>query len=171
MQKKISINKFLLIAVLSNLNGCVATEENLVSSADKLQSVDNTPPVKSIKIISVLPTKIEVDNSQAQFALGVSSAAARGIGGIYGGAGSLGTMGTTIEGGSIGNSTGLAVPDKVLVDGVSISYSFNEKTFTTSQLGRTCEFQPGTTVLLANDNENDVNKTRIQPNATCPVEK
>jgi hypothetical protein len=168
MQKKISINKFLLITVLSNLNGCAATEENLVSSADKLQ-VENTPPVKSIKIISVLPTKIEVDNSQAQFALGVSSAAARGIGGIYGGAGSLGTMGTTIEGGSIGNSTGLAIPDKVLVDGVSISYSFNEKTFTTSQPGRTCEFQPGTTVLLANDN--DVNKTRIQPNASCPVEK
>jgi hypothetical protein len=115
----------------------------------------------------VLPTKIEVDNYQAQFAASALSAATRGMGGRYGGAGTLGTMGTTIEGGTIGNSTGLMVLDKVVVDGVSITYSDNQKIVTSSQTGRVCEFSPGQSRLI----ETDDNETRIQSNATCPVEK
>jgi len=167
MQKTIPSNKFFLFAVICSLNGCATKEENLVSGADVYQTADKTQPVRSVKIIRVLPTKIEFDNSQAQFALGVSSAATRGIGGFYGGAGSLGTMGTTIDGGSIDNSTGLSAPDRVSVDGVSITYTFNENTITSSQAGRLCEFRPGVSILLTNDE----NQTRIKTNSSCPIEK
>jgi outer membrane lipoprotein SlyB len=161
------MNKLALIVVLSILIGCAATNENLHTTAYKAQQVNRVQAAKSIKIISVSPIKIEVGNSQAQFASALLSAATRGMGGRYGGVGSLGTMGTTIEGGSIGNSTGLMIPDKVLVDGVSISYLQNEKVFTFTQAGRACKFHPGTTIIMTTD----VNETRIQPNASCAPEK
>ncbi len=162
------MKKVVLMSILIAINGCAATEENLNSTIDKSHQDTTVKTVKSIQIITVLPAKIEVDNYQAQFAASALSAATRGIGGRYGGVGALGTMGTTIEGGTIGNSTGLMAPDKVVVDGVSITYSDNQKIVTSAQIGKVCEFKPGPSVI---DSTADVNETRVQPNATCSVEK
>lgn len=160
------MKKLIQLSVLIILNGCNATEKNLHSTADKNHQDTTVKVAKSIQIITVLPAKIEADNYQAQFAASALSAATRGIGGRYGGVGTLGTMGTTIEGGTIGNSTGLMAPDKVVVDGVSITYSDNQKIVTSSQTGKVCEFKPGPSII---DSTADVNEARILPNATCPA--
>lgn len=153
------------------MTGCAATGENLKGNVYKAGQVNTAQAARSIKIIAVLPAQIEVDNSkqkqQAQIGGAVLGALAGGLAGGFGGIGSLGTAGTTIGGGAIGAGAGSMVSDKVLVEGVTISYSESGKIFTSAQVGKACEFHPGVTLLITTA----VNETRIQPNATCPVEK
>lgn len=58
------------------------------------------------------------------------------------------------------------VSDKVLVEGVTIAYSENGKMFTSTQVGKLCEYKSGDAVVVTTQNE-----TRVQANATCPVVK
>ena len=158
------------LSVLS-LVGCAATGENLRSNVYKAGQVNTAQAARAIKIIAVLPAQIEVDNSdqkkKAQIGGAVLGALAGGLAGGFGGAGGLGSAGTSIAGGALGAGAGSLVSDKVLVEGVSISYSENGKIFTSAQVGRACEFIVGATLLI----NTTANETRIQPNATCPPVK
>ncbi len=161
----------MMIVVISVLNGCAATGANLQSNVYKAGQVNMAQAARSIKIITVLPAKIEVDNSQqkkqAQVGGAILGALAGGLGGGFGGIGGLATTGTTVAGGAVGAAAGSLVSDKVLVEGVSITYSENGQMFSSAQVGKLCEFHPGTTIIISTA----PNETRIQPNATCPVEK
>lgn len=165
------MNKIALLAVASILSGCAATGENLQSNVYRAGQVNTAQAARSIKIITILPAKIEVDNSeqkkQAQVGGALLGALAGGLGGGFGGLGGLGTTGTTIAGGAVGAAAGSMVSDKILVDGVSIAYSENGKMFTSAQVGRACEYKIGATIIISTS----PTETRIQPNATCPVEK
>jgi len=165
------MNKIALLAVASILSGCAATGESLQSNVYRAGQVNTAQAARSIKIITVLPAKIEVDNSeqkkQAQVGGAILGALAGGLGGGFGGLGGLGTTGTTIAGGAAGAAAGSLVSDKILVEGVSIAYSENGKMFTSAQVGRACEYRPGTTIIISTS----PTETRIQPNASCPVEK
>jgi outer membrane lipoprotein SlyB len=165
------MNKIALLAVVSILSGCAATGENLQSNVYRAGQVNTAQAARSIKIITILPAKIEVDNSeqkkQAQVGGALLGALAGGLGGGFGGLGGLGTTGTTIAGGAVGAAAGSMVSDKILVDGVSIAYSENGKMFTSAQVGRACEYKIGATIIISTS----PTETRIQPNATCPVEK
>lgn len=160
-----------LIAVMSVLTGCAATGENLKGNVYKAGQVNTAQTARSIKIITVLPAQIEVDNSQqkkrAQVGGAILGALAGGLGGGFGGIGGLATTGTTVAGGAIGAGAGSMVSDKILVAGVSIAYTENGNMFTSAQVGKQCEFKPGTTIIISTS----PNETRIQSNATCPVEK
>ena len=165
------MNKIALLAVVSILSGCAATGANLQSNVYRAGQVNTAQAARSIKIITILPAKIEVDNSeqkkQAQVGGAILGALAGGLGGGFGGLGGLGTTGTTIAGGAVGAAAGSLVSDKILVEGVSIAYSENGKMFTSAQVGRACEYRPGATILISTS----PTETRIQPNASCPVEK
>jgi outer membrane lipoprotein SlyB len=165
------MDKIALLAVVSILSGCAATGENLQSNVYRAGQVNTAQAARSIKIITILPAKIEVDNSeqkkQAQVGGALLGALAGGLGGGFGGLGGLGTTGTTIAGGAVGAAAGSMVSDKILVDGVSIAYSENGKMFTSAQVGRACEYKIGATIIISTS----PTETRIQPNATCPVEK
>ncbi len=165
------MNKIALLAVVSILSGCAATGANLQSNVYRAGQVNTAQAARSIKIITVLPAQIEVDNSeqkkQAQVGGALLGALAGGLGGGFGGLGGLGTTGTTIAGGAVGAAAGSMVSDKILVEGVSIAYSENGKMFTSAQVGRACEYRPGTTIIISTS----PTETRIQPNANCPVEK
>jgi outer membrane lipoprotein SlyB len=165
------MNKIALLAVVSILSGCAATGENLQSNVYRAGQVNTAQAARSIKIITILPAKIEVDNSeqkkQAQVGGAILGALAGGLGGGFGGLGGLGTTGTTIAGGAVGAGAGSLVSDKILVEGVSIAYSENGKMFTSAQVGRACEYRPGATIIISTS----PTETRIQPNASCPVEK
>jgi outer membrane lipoprotein SlyB len=165
------MNKIALLAVVSILSGCAATGENLQSNVYRAGQVNTAQAARSIKIITVLPAKIEVDNAeqkkQAQVGGAILGALAGGLGGGFGGLGGLGTTGTTIAGGAVGAAAGSLVSDKILVEGVSIAYSENGKMFTSAQVGRACEYRPGATIIISTS----PTETRIQPNASCPVEK
>jgi len=164
-----TVNKLALITVASVLTACAATGENLKSNVYRAGQVNTVQQARSIKIITVLPAQIEVDNSQqkkqAQVAGGILGAVGGGLAGGFGGIGSLGTAGTTVGGGAIGVAAGSLVSDKVLVDGVQIGYSENGQMFNSAQVGKTCEFRQGTAIIVSTS----PTETRIQPNATCPA--
>ena len=166
------MNKIILAAAVATiLTGCAATGENLQANVYKAGQVNLAQAARTIKIITVLPAKIEIDNAEqkkkAQIGGALLGALAGGLGGGYGRLGGLGTAGTTIGGGAAGAAIGSLVDDKVLVDGVTIAYSENGKMFTTAEVGKLCQFAPGNTIIVSTA----PNETRIQPNAVCPVEK
>ena len=167
------MDKCKIITALSLLTlvGCAATGENLRSNVYRAGQVNTAQSARAIKIIAVLPAQIEVDNSdqkkKAQVGGALLGALAGGLGGGLGGVGGLGTAGTTVAGGALGAAAGSLVSDKVLVEGVSISYSENGQIFTSAQVGKACEFIVGPSLLI----NTTVNETRIQPNAVCPPVK
>jgi hypothetical protein len=61
---------------------------------------------------------------------------------------------------------GSGVSDKALVDGVTITYKLNEQLLSSTQVGKMCEFQSGTAMMISTTG----NETRIQPNnaESCP---
>lgn len=152
------------------LMGCATTGERYASNVYTADKVNTRQEVKAVKIIAVLPAKVEVDNTQAkqnaQIIGGVLGALAGGLAGhnLDGGRG-------TFSGGAIGGGVGVAagslVSDKTLVDGVSITYTEGAKTYNSAQVGQLCQFSPGTAVMVTSE----MKETRIQPNATCPVKK
>jgi outer membrane lipoprotein SlyB len=164
-------HKIITILTMILMTGCAATGENLKGNVYKAGQVNTAQNARRISILSVLPAQVEVDNSkqkqQAQVGGGILGALAGGLAGGFGGIGSLGTAGTTVGGGAIGVAAGSMVSDKVLVEGVTIGYTENGKMFTSTQVGRACEFHPGTAIMVSTT----ANETRIQPNTTCPVEK
>ncbi len=164
--------KLITISALIALSGCAATGENLKGNVYKAGQVNSSQNARTIKITAVLPAQIEVDNSkqqkQAMVAGGALGALAGGLAGGFGGIGTAGTVGTTVGGGALGAAAGSMVSDKVLVEGVSIAYLENGKMFTSAQVGKLCEFKANEVALIISTGTNE---TRIQPNATCPVEK
>ncbi|HEY5298694.1 MAG TPA: hypothetical protein VIK59_12310 [Verrucomicrobiae bacterium] len=151
------------------LSGCMANGQQYAGNVYKAGQVNQEQEAKTVKILAVLPAKIEVDNAEgkknAQVIGGVLGALGGAVAGhqiaqnksngaVVGGAG----------GAAVGVAAGSMVPDKVLVDGVSISYTRNHKTLHSAQVGRLCEFTPGTAIMVTTQ----AKETRIQPNATCP---
>jgi hypothetical protein len=57
----------------------------------------------------------------------------------------------------------MLVSDKVMVDAVSLTYSENNKIYTSTQVGQACEFKPGVALVISTQ----ANETRVQPNSVC----
>jgi outer membrane lipoprotein SlyB len=165
------MNKLILVAVVGVLTGCAATGENLKGNVYKAGQVNTAQAARGIKILKLMPAQVEVDNSEqkkrAQIGGAALGALAGGLGGGFGGLGAPATVGTTAAGGAIGAAAGSMVSDKVLVQGVTIAYSENNQMFTSTQVGRECEYKLGDAVVVTTTQ----NETRVQANATCPVEK
>ena len=67
-------------------------------------------------------------------------------------------------GGAVGAGAGSLVGSTVLVDGVTIGYSEDNHIYTSTQVGKMCEFKQGVALVVTAK----ANETRIQPNAQCP---
>lgn len=161
--------KVLASAVIVSMmvTGCATTGESLQANVYRAGQVNQVQEAKTVKILAVLPAKVEVDNSAAKKQAEIGGAV---IGALLGGAignrskrqGS-GTVGA-VGGAAAGAAAGSMVGDKVLVDGVSLTYVYNNRTLNSAQVGRACEYQPGTAVMISTS----PTETRIQANATCP---
>ena len=119
-----------------------------------------------------MPAKIEVDNADQKKAAQVGGALLGAfLGAAAGGASKnnpgAATAGGAVAGAAIGGAAGSLVKDKVLVDGVSLTYTFKGKTLNSAQVGKSCEFGPGMAVMISTS----PTETRIQPNKECPKEK
>ncbi|MBV8093728.1 MAG: hypothetical protein JO110_10930 [Acetobacteraceae bacterium] len=124
-----------------------------------------------VNILAILPAKVKVSNAEnqrtAQIVGGLIGAlAGAGLGAGLGhhytlAAGTVGAAG----GGVFGAAAGSLVPDQVLVDGVSITYTDHGNTFNSAQVGRACEYKQGQAIMVATSPTD----TRIQPNNACPV--
>ena len=159
----------LTISLLAiSLQGC-ATGDSLQSNVYRAGQVNQRQEAQVVEILAVLPAKVEVSNEEARrlaqtggVVLGAITGAA--IGNNVRNASPNTRVAGGVAGGAVGGVAGSLVPGKVLVDGVSLTYVQNGKTFNSAQVGKICEFQPGRAIVVsANPNE-----TRIQANSQCP---
>ena len=165
MDKKIVMSAVAASLVL--LSGCQSTGDTYRADTYYAGSVNRAQEVKTVQIVAILPARVAVpnrdDRSQAQagalagIAIGnqVHNAGRsdRMIGGVAGG-----LAGMTLAGAGSGNEN--------LVDGVQITFRYDDKLFNSAQVGRVCEFKPGTAIMVSPS----PNETRIQPNKPggCP---
>ncbi len=166
------LTRVVAIATIATMTGCAATGENLQANVYKAGQVNQVQEAKTVKILAVMPAKIEVDNADQKKAAQVGGAVLGAIlGAAVGGKAKnnpgAATAGGTLVGGAVGAAAGSLVKDKILVDGVSLTYQLNGKTLNSAQVGKSCEFAPGVAVMISTS----PTETRIQPNAQCPVEK
>ena len=167
-----TINKIAAAAAIISLAGCAATGENLQANVYKAGQVNQTQEAKTVQILAVMPAKIEVDNAEQKKAAQVGGAILGAfLGAAAGGASKnnpgAATAGGAVAGAAVGGAAGSLVKDKVLVDGVSLTYVFKGKTLNSAQVGKACEFAPGMAVMISTS----PTETRIQPNKECPKDK
>jgi outer membrane lipoprotein SlyB len=152
------------------LTGCQNNADSYAANVYDTGQLNNKQETKTVNIISILPAKVAVDNTQnkqaAQTFGAVLGLVAGGIAGHnVGSRSALGTTAGAVGGGALGAGAGSLVKDKVLVEGVSLTYKEGTKVYTSTQVGRTCDFTSGLAVVISTKD----NETRIQPNTACPV--
>ena len=165
--KKITLS-VIALTISAMITGCSTSGEQYQANVYTAGQVNSRQAAKTVKILAVLPARIEVDNTEgkqnAQMIGGVLGAIAGGVLGnkTTNHSGSGTAVGAVAGAGAVGGSL---VKDKVLVDGVSITYVEDGQTYNSAQVGKTCEFTPGVALVVSSDDA----ETRLQPNATCPV--
>ncbi len=167
--KKITLS-IIALTMAAITAGCSTKGEEYQANVYKAGQVNSRQAAKTVKILAVLPAKIEVDNTEgkqnAQMIGGVLGAIAGGvIGNKTTNHSGTGTAVGAVGGGAVGAMGGSLVKDKVLVDGVSLTYVEDGQTYNSAQVGKVCQFAPGTALVISSDGE----ETRVQPNATCPT--
>lgn len=154
------------ISVVALLTACAKPGADLQANVYSADQVNQAQAANVVKILAVLPAKIEVSNAQEKAGAQVlgalfGAAAGAALGGHFGGA----AIGGALAGGAGGAVGGSLVPGRTLVEGVSLTYAFRGKTMNSAQVGRRCQFRNGKAIMVSTG----PNSTRIQPNATCPV--
>ncbi|HCR85794.1 MAG TPA: hypothetical protein DIV86_03865 [Alphaproteobacteria bacterium] len=168
MSKKLLLTTAIVSSAI--LSAC-ASGSQYAGNVYKADQLNQQQEAKTVKILAVLPAKIEVDNSEGKKNAQVIGGLLGTIGGAVAGNEladnhNEGILVGGVGGGAAGAAAGSLVNDKVLVDGVSISYTHKGKTLNSVQVGRKCEFTPGTAIMVTTEKK----ETRIQANATCPEE-
>ncbi|MBW0237746.1 hypothetical protein [Pseudomonas sp. D1HM] len=164
------LKRCLVLSTFAVLAGCQSTGEEYQADVFDASQVNTQQEAKTVKIITISPSKIKVSNEKNKNA----AMMAGGVLGLIGGAALGNTKNTDtalvggVAGGAAGAMAGSLVNGTTLVPGVLIGYSENGKIFTSAQVGRPCEFKVGEISLMVMTLSNE---TRIQPNATCPEPK
>ncbi|ENE0105019.1 hypothetical protein ABMH50_004025 [Escherichia albertii] len=154
------------------LAGCQSNGAEYAADVYDTAQLNSKQETKTVNIISVLPAKVKVDNTAnkeaAQKFGSVLGAVAGGVAGYnVKGTSTLGAVAGGAGGAALGAAAGSMVSDKSIVEGVSLTYKEGTKVYTSTQVGRACQFTTGLAVLISTKD----NETRIQPNATCPEKK
>lgn len=160
------------IVAFSLLSGCQSSADNFAADVYDTTQLNARQETKTVNVISVLPAKVAVDNTAnkeaAQTFGAILGAVAGGVTGYNIKSGSaLNTVAGGVVGGAAGAAAGSLVKDKILVEGVSLTYKEGTKVYTSTQVGRPCQFITGLAVIISTKD----NETRIQPNSTCPASK
>ncbi|GFO73333.1 hypothetical protein BJAS_P4089 [Bathymodiolus japonicus methanotrophic gill symbiont] len=165
------MNTFLkssIIILITIITGCAATGQDLRANTYNATELNQNQEVMSVKIISIMPAKINIDNSKqkkhAMVAGGLLGAVAGGVAGNYLGNNTGAALGG-LAGGATGVATGSLVNNKVMVDGVTLAYQIDGALQSSTQVGFACEYKTGIAIMVKTSDNN----TRIQPNATCPT--
>lgn len=161
---------FIAVALSSALlAGCAATGEDLAADVYSADQVNTKLKPVMVKILAVMPAKVAVDNTQnkkmAQVAGGVFGTILGAVTGYQHNYQTAAIAGAGV--GTAGALAGSMVKDKVLVPGVTITYRSRGSLYSSTQVGKKCQFKKGTALMV----KTMKNETRIQPNAECPVKK
>ncbi|MBB2176703.1 hypothetical protein [Gluconacetobacter johannae] len=157
------------LALATVLSACATPGEENRADTYTADQVNARQEAQVINILAVLPARVQVDNSRnrknAQIVGGLLGAAlGAGLGAGFSGNPAAGGTLAGLGGAGAGVAGGSLVADKVLVDGVSLTYEQAGHTFNSAQVGRACEYHPGKAVMVMTS----PTVTRVQPNATCP---
>lgn len=168
------VKKIVLGIIVSStlLSGCNVNTDHLGADVYETNQLNSKQKTKTVNIISILPAKVSVDNSaqkeSAKKAGSILGAVAGAVGGYnVRGKSTAGAIAGGVAGGVAGNVAGSMVSDKVIVEGVSLTYKEGNEVYTSTQAGKKCQFKPGIALIITTKE----NETRIQPNAECPPEK
>ncbi|MBI0275658.1 hypothetical protein I6H07_07375 [Hafnia alvei] len=160
----------LSIISISMLSACTANTSQYAANSYKTTQLNSRQETKTVEIIAITPARVMVDNSEqkkkAQAVGALVGAIAGGVIGHNSGSGNNTNTGIGAGIGGVGGALiGSAVKDQIETDGVSLTYKDVGKVYTSTEVGRACEFTTGVAMLLSSGG----NETRIQPNATCPA--
>lgn len=156
-----------LIVTALSLAGC-ASGDQYKANVYRAGQVNQAQSAKMIQIMAINPAQIEVDNSKGKQAAQIGGAI---LGALLGGAAGnhSGNVGAgAVAGGVVGVAAGTMVSNKVLVDGVQLTYVDNNQMMSSAQVGKLCEFKLGTALVISTSNSYE---TRIQPNNDVPCPK
>ncbi|EFH2568643.1 glycine zipper 2TM domain-containing protein [Escherichia coli] len=135
------------VAMLASftLAGCQSNADDHAADVYQTDQLNTKQETKTVNIISILPAKVAVDNAQnkrnAQAFGALIGAVAGGVIGHNVGSGSnSGTTAGAVGGGAVGAAAGSMVNDKTLVEGVSLTYKEGTKVYTSTQVGKECQF-------------------------------
>jgi outer membrane lipoprotein SlyB len=152
------------------LTACQPPGQDLGANVYQANQVNTVQQAKVVTILAVMPAKVAADNTQEKKGAEVAGALLGAIGGgvlgnSFAGHNAAGTTVGVIGGGLAGSAVGSLVPDKVLIDGVSVTYDDHGQTLNSAQVGQLCEYVPGKAIVVSTS----PTETRIQPNAVCPA--
>ena len=155
------------LTAIALVTGCAATGEQHKANVYRAGQLNQAQNSQVVKILSIQPAQVEVDNSQGKKQAELAGAL---LGALAGAASTKksndrDTRAAGVLGGAAaGAAAGSMVSDKTLVDGVQLTYNLNGKLLTSVQVGKSCEFAKGDAILISTTST----ETRIQPNAECP---
>ena len=155
---------FVAVAMLS---ACAAPGEQHKANVYKAGQLNQAQKSEVVKILSIQPAQVEVDNLQAKKQAEVAGALLGALAGANvtkKSKDSDSKAAGVIGGAALGAAAGSIVSDKTLVDGVQLTYSLNGKLITSVQVGKACEFTKGEAIMISTT----ATETRIQPNSECP---
>lgn len=167
LMKRFKLITLVLISIL--VVGCTTTGTKHQANVYRADQVNTRQEAKTIQLLAVMPAQISIDNTKSKKKAQTTGAIVGALlgGGLASKNGSSNTGLAALAGGGLGLLTGSSVADTVLVEGVSLTYIEEGKTYTSAQVGRQCEFSPGIALVISTK----AYETRIQPNATCSEEK
>jgi outer membrane lipoprotein SlyB len=162
------INALMIILLAISVQGC-ASGANLQSNVYQAGQVNQRQEAQVVDVLAVLPAKVEVSNEEARRLAQAGGVVLGAIGGAAIGNNVRNASANTrlvggVAGAGVGGVAGSLVPGRVLVDGVSLTYVENGKTFNSAQVGKPCDFKPGKAIVVSTT----PTETRIQPNSECP---
>lgn len=157
----------LAVAVASLvLAGCANDGRYYRSDTYAASAVNQAQQVRTVEILSIGTAKVAVsntDNRSDAKTIGTVLGAIAGVAiGSHNNHDTTGRVLGGLAGGAIGNLAGGAVAgDRTnYVDGVQLTFRYNNKLYNSAQVGRVCEFKPGLAVMISTS----PTETRIQPN-------
>lgn len=164
------MKKTIVIAISSVLflAGCTSKSTSSNPSVYKQSDINKIQEIKYVNITNIEPAKIAINNYKSKNTARVIGGALGAIGGAvlgynWGG----GRTGATAVGGAVGGTLGglgaQAMDDEKVVDGVTLYYQEGDKTLSSTQVSKACEFSIGRAkVVMMNGGI-----TRIWPNSVC----
>ncbi|USR77890.1 hypothetical protein NGM67_08950 [Photobacterium damselae] len=162
MNKKLALS-LMASSLIIGLTGCQATGEQYKATSYQVSALNHKQEAKTINIIAVTAAQVQVDNSQAKKTTTAVGSLLGSVAGAFIGDNQGETLVGGLLGGVAGSATGLVVSDTIMVEGVTLTYSEKNKIFTSTQIGRSCEFKPGVALVVSTEK----NETRVQPNSVC----
>jgi len=159
------------IIALPLLTSCAQPGANLAANVYQPGQVNQVQDAKEINIISLMPAKVQADNTQNQQTAEVVGGVLGAVGGGLLGGGLSHNANTgaasALLGGVAGAAAGSAVGSTAMVDAVTIGYNENGQMHSSTQVGEMCQFKFGQAMVISTQ----ANETRVQPNAICPAKQ